>query len=140
MGRETRSSILSGKDGSVWVGEQLLTPVLRWELVKKVSCKAYVANDTGGAWRRLPGARDCTGRLELKLLQNRSAPLEEGWEVVLRLHLDGTGENYYEVPALIERITTQVDIATGEVIGWQVDFAGSGPVLGHGMTPKEPEV
>ncbi|HOM17221.1 MAG TPA: hypothetical protein PLQ00_07830 [Thermoguttaceae bacterium] len=130
--------VLSGKDGSVWIGGQPAAVVLWWELVKRSACKAYVANDTGGWRRRVPGAKDASGRLELKLRADGAAPVEEGQEATLRLHLDGTGKNYYELPAIIERISARVDIAGGEVIGWVVDFVGAGPAVGHGIVGQTP--
>lgn len=126
-------SVLSGKDGSVWIGGQRVALVLWWELVRHASSKAYVSNDTAGWRRQLAGAKEATGRLELKLQADGFVPVEVGQEVSIRLHLDDSGENYYEVPALIARIRNRVDIASGEVIGWVVDFVGTGPVVGHGI-------
>lgn len=130
--------VLSGKDGSVWIGGQPAAVVLWWELSKRASSKAYAANDTGAWQRRLAGAKDASGRLELKLRTDGAAPVEEGQTVTLRLHLDGTGKNYYELPALVERISARVDIAGGEVIGWVVDFLSAGPVVGHGLLGQTP--
>jgi hypothetical protein len=129
--------VLSGKDGSVWIGGQLFGPVLWWELVRRCSSKAYVANDTAGWRRRLAGAKEGTGRFEIKLRTDTPLPLREGQEISLRLHLDGSGKNYYELPALIERISNRVHIATGEVIGCLVDFVAAGPVVGHGIVGGE---
>jgi|GEM_PF-690176 len=129
--------VLSGKDGAVWVGGQPVGPVLWWELVRRSSSKAYVANDTAGWRRRLAGAKESAGRFEMKLRTDQPMPFREGQEVSLRLHLDQSGQNYYELPALIERISKRVHIATGEVIGCLVDFVAAGPVIGHGIVAGE---
>ncbi len=131
-------SVLSGKDGSVWIAGQRVAMVLWWELTKRASSKAYVANDTGGWRRRVAGVKDSAGRLELKFPAASSPPLEEGQQVMLQLHLDSSGQNYYELPALIERISSRVDIATGEAIGWVVDFVGTGPLRGYGILEYNP--
>ncbi|MCS7306256.1 MAG: hypothetical protein NZ602_14255 [Thermoguttaceae bacterium] len=134
-----RISVLSSKDGSVWVAGQPVALVLWWALTKRASSKAYVANDTG-AWRqRMAGAKETYGQFEMKLQADGTVPVQEGQEVSLRLHVDSTGQNYYELPVLIERISTRVDIATGEVIGCIVDFVSTGEVVGHGMVGQRPD-
>lgn len=119
--------VLSGKDGSVWVDGKRLALVLWWEWTQRVFHKAYATNDTGGVWGRLPGAHDCHGRMELKTPQDGSLPVQEGQRVTVQLHVDATGQHYYEVPVLIERISRRVDIATGQILGCVVDFVGTGP-------------
>ncbi len=130
-------SFLSGKDGTLYLGDEELTPVTRWRLERRCAARSYVANDTGGARRRLPGARDASGTVEIVATDSGHAPVEEGDEVLLKLHLDRSGSNYLDVPAVIDRVRMEVEISEGRIVGFTVEFSGNGPVVAHGVLAKE---
>jgi hypothetical protein len=129
-------SLISGKDGTLHVGETEVTQVTHWRLEKTGKSRAYTANDTGACPKRVAGARDCSGRFEIKAADSAHVPVEEGDAVTLKLHVDGSGENYYQVPAIVETIRADVDISEGTTIGCVVTFSGSGPVTAHGILQK----
>ncbi len=129
-------SILSGKDGTLYLGENEVAAVTNWRLARVSLTKPYVANDTGGARRRLPGARDSSGSFAVQADDSGNAPVEEGDAVTLALHVDGSGDNYYEVPAVIDRVRVEVDISEGRIVGHLVDFSGDGPITAHGILAK----
>lgn len=131
-------AVLSGKDGTLKLGGAEVTPITHWKIEKTAASKAYSANDTGGARKRVPGAKDCSGRFEIQATDSGNVPVEEGDAVTLQLHVDDSGENYYEVPALVERIRAEVDISEGRTVAHVVTFSGNGPTTAHGMLQKEP--
>ncbi|NQT36195.1 MAG: hypothetical protein HQ581_01820 [Planctomycetes bacterium] len=126
-------SVISGKDGTLYLGEDEVTPVTNWRLVKTSDNKNYAANDTGGAKKRVAGVKDCSGTLEIKADDTANVPVEEGDAVALKLHVDDTGNNYYDVPAMIDRIEVDVDIDRGEIVAYFVAFSGNGTITANGI-------
>ena len=129
-------SVISGKDGTLHVDGAEVTPVTNWRLDKTSGNKHYAANDTGGARRRVAGVRDSSGSFELKADDTGNVPVEEGDAVTLQLHVDGGGANYYEVPAIVDRLRVEVDISEGEIVAWLVEFSGNGAITPHGILAK----
>jgi hypothetical protein len=110
--------------------------VTDWRIEKSSANKSYTANDTGGARKRVPGVKDCSGRLEIKADGTCPLPLCEGECVALELHVDGSGENYYELAAVVEAIGLSVDVGRGSPIAYRVGFSGNGPIAAHGVLNK----
>ena len=131
-------SFISGKDGTLKLDDVEVTQVTNWRIDKASRNKAYTANDTGAARKRVPGAKDCSGRFEIKTTQSGHVPVEEGDVVVLELHVDGSGENYYQVPAIVDAIRAGVDISEGKMVVHLVKFSGNGPIIAHGILQKPP--
>jgi hypothetical protein len=131
-------SFISGKDGTLKLGDTEVTQVTNWRIEKASRNKAYTANDTGAARRRVPGARDCSGRFEIKTTDSDHLPVEGGDTVMLELHVDDSGENYYEVPAIVDLIRANVDISEGKTVPHLVTFSGNGPIVAHGILQKTP--
>jgi len=125
--------ILSGNDGTVRLAGGELLRVTDWQIEKTSANKSYTANDTGGARKRVPGAKDCCGRLEIKADDASPMPLCEGECVALELHADGSGENYYELAAVVDAIRLAVDVGRGTPIAYLVGFSGNGPITAHGV-------
>ncbi len=125
-------AILSGKDGTVYKGGTPLVPLSAWRLALKCETYAYSTNDSGGAMRRVAGATDCKGRLRIALAEGQSCPLAPGQSVALQLHVDATGQNYYELPAVIERVELAVELSSGEPLAYEAAFAANGPLVAHG--------
>jgi len=126
-------AVLSGKDGTLYIDAAEITPVSNWKLAVTAGRRNYVANDTGGWKKRVSGAKDCNGSLEIKLTHSGKAPVESGDAVTLKLHVDATGGNYYRVEALIGRMGVVTDINGGEVVAHRVDFWGNGSVTPYGI-------
>jgi hypothetical protein len=129
-------AVLSGKNGTLYLNGSEITPVVNWKLTAQSSNPEYAANDTGGWKKRVAGVRDASGSLEIKASDDRHCPIEEGDAPLLALHLDRSGSNYYQVPAIVDKISVQVDIQKGEIVAYLVDFSGNGPLVRHGMTGK----
>ncbi|MGA2619839.1 MAG: hypothetical protein ABSF26_19675 [Thermoguttaceae bacterium] len=127
-------AVLSGKDGTLYLGTSEITPVSDWKLVATSNNPDYAANDTGGWKKRAAGVRDASGSFEIKATDTQQCPIEEGQTATLNLHLDASGDNYYEVPAIIDKISVEVDINKGQIIAYVLDFSGNGAVVRHGVT------
>ncbi len=130
-------TILYGHRGTVRIGQVEVVPLLKWTL-SLISRNAQFASSLTGQWtRRVPGARDCTGTLLLHASIEHSCPLRPGQSVVLELHVDNSGENFYRVPAIVDRLSVQTDIGGGHPVGYQVEFSGDGPLTTHGILEAE---
>jgi len=129
-------SVISGKKGTLLVGGAEVTRLTNWTVEKTSRNKAYTANDTGGARKRVAGAKDCAGRFEVKAAPAQNAPVEEGDAVTLRLHVDDSGHNYYEVPAVIDTVRTSVDVNKGNIVAYKIAFSGDGPLSAYGILEK----
>ena len=131
-------SVLSGKDGTLLLGDAEVAQVANWRIEKTSAARAYTANDTGGSRKRVAGAKDCAGRFEIKATDSAHVPVEEGDSVTLKLHVDDSGANYYEVPAVVDAVRAHVDISEGRSIAYVVAFSGNGPIIAHGVLQKTP--
>ena len=129
-------SVISGKDGTLKLAGGEVARVTHWKIEKTSGAKAYTANDTGGARKRVSGVKDCAGRFEIKASDSAGVPVEQGDAATLELHVDDSGANYYEVPAIIDAIRAEVDISEGKTIGHVVAFSGNGPITAHGILAK----
>jgi len=129
---------LSGKNGTLRIGGAVVLHVSRWQIEKRAHNKAYTANDTGGAKKRVPGARDSAGRLEIKATDATPIPVAEGDAVALALHADATQQNYCEIAAIVDAIRTEVDISDGNPVAYLIEFSGNGPITAHGILNRTP--
>jgi len=126
-------ALLSGKDGTVRLAGGELLRVSQWRIEKTSHNKSYAANDTGGARMRVPGVKDCTGRLEIKADDAAAAPVGEGDVLALELHADDSAENYYELSAIVDAVRVEVDVAQARPVAYLVAFSGNGPITAHGI-------
>ena len=129
-------AVLSGKDGTLYIGAAEITPVSNWRLSITSNNPDYAANDTGGWKKRAAGVRDCSGSFDVKVDDSGNCPVAEGDAATLKLHVDDTGSNYYEVPAIVDRIEVDVDINEGRIVSYAVDFSGNGAITPNGAVAK----
>jgi hypothetical protein len=129
--------VLSGKDGTLRLGGAEVLQLTFWQIEKTAANRAYAANDTGGAKRRVSGAKDCTGRLEVKATDAAKVPVAEGDVVALALHADASGDNYYELSAIVDSIRVEVDISEGKPVAYGIRFSADGPITAHGILRKD---
>ena len=126
-------AVLSGKNGTLYVGSNEVAPVSNWKLAVTASQRDYTANDTGGWKKRVAGAKDCSGSFEVKVTEGGNCPVESGDAVTLKLHVDASGGNYYQVEALIGRVRVETNIKHGDVVAHRIDFSGNGGVTPYGI-------
>jgi hypothetical protein len=129
-------SLLTGKDGTLRLGGTEVLYLANWQIEKTAAAKTYTANDTGGARARVASARDASGRLEIKATDSGHVPLAEGDTVALTLHADASGQNYYELSAVIDAVRVEVDISNAKPIAYLIHFSASGPITAHGVLGK----
>lgn len=126
-------AVLSGKNGTLYVGSKQITPVLHWKLEITGNHRDYVANDTGGWRKRAAGAKDCRGSFQVSVTENGNCPVEEAQPATLKLHVDDTGNNYYDVEVIIGRIGVETSISDGKAVVLGIEFSGHGSVTPHGV-------
>ena len=116
----------SGKDGQVLRDSTTLADVTRWRLKTTANNRAYASSATGGHKRRLRGVKDGGG--DFAFLLNRADPvtgqLAEGDLVTLKLYVDTT--NFFTVPAIIDSLSLEVDVSSGDVVGGTAEFSADG--------------
>jgi hypothetical protein len=132
-------AVLSGKDGTLYIGNDEIAPVSNWKLRIASGQRAYVANDTNGWKKRAPGAKDCSGSFEVRVSEDGNCPVEEGDAVTLKLHVDDIGENYCQLEAFIDRISVEADIGEGQPVALAVEFSANGSVTRHGVLASPSE-
>ena len=126
-------AVISGKDGTLYITDVETTPVINWKLDKTSDNKAYHANSSAGSKERVAGVKDSTGSFEVKTDNTSNCPVDEGDGVTIELHVDDTDTNYYSVPCLISKVAVSVDIDTGEIVAYAIDFEGNGVLTPYGI-------
>ncbi len=126
-------AVMSGKNGTLFCNGEQVAPLTNWKLAVTSKNLDYVANDTGGWTARAAGPRDSSGSFQVKADDAGHCPVAEGDAVTLDLHVDRTGNNYYAVAAIIQRIEVETDISGGKVVGYVIEFAGNGAVTPNGI-------
>jgi hypothetical protein len=120
-------TLQTGDDGKLLVGQRELADLLEWTLQTAVRTFRYTSNATGPWQAALCGARTAAG--QFRFAYNTQQPPEDvvhvGEQVTLVLHLDAARR--YVVPAVIESLHTEVDIATGRSFGGLARFVARGP-------------
>ncbi len=126
-------AVLSGRKGTLYIGANEIVPLSNWRLVITSSHRVYTANDTGRWRKRVPGAKDCTGSFVVAVCEGGNSPVQEGRSLTLKLHVDDSGSNYYEVGATIDRTRIEMDIGNGQPIALRIEFSGNGCVTPCGI-------
>jgi len=119
-------SVISGKDGKVMIGATTLADITFWTLNTASNNPAYASSATAGHKKRVAGVKDGGGTIQGKLdvADAVTDDFDEGDAVTLLLHLDAT--RFYSVPAIIDSIQLEVDIDSGEVVGWTAEYSTDG--------------
>jgi len=116
-------AILRGKDGKILADGVELAEIVSWTFQTRSVGIVYSSSATGGYRRRLPGARQGTGRFEFKI--NPAAlvtdSLQEGSEITLQLFLNAS--LHYLVPAVIDELNVATEIATEDFIHGTCQFS-----------------
>ncbi len=119
-------TLISGKDGQVLSDDAPLADITKWTFKTAARNVNYASSVTGGYRRQLPGAKEGRGHFQF-LLNTADAingQLSEGDVVVLKLHIDDV--NFYTVPAIVDSIELDVNVAEGSPISGAADFSSDG--------------
>lgn len=122
---------ISGKGGNVFLDAAPapgveVAELMKWSFNPKSNNPAWASNRTAGFKRRVAGVRDGSGSCEGKWDPNDPLTdhLEDGASVTLNLQLSTT--HFFVVPAIVDGIKVDVDLDSGEVIGWSFDWSLNG--------------
>lgn len=129
-------AVFSGKNGTLLIDATEITPISNWTLGITSDNRSYAANDTSGWKQRVAGVRDCRGTFRCMLDDAGNVPVDEGDAITLKLQVDATGNNYYTVPAVVDKIDVECDISDGEILALIVEFSGNGAVTKSGVVAK----
>lgn len=125
-------NVVSGKNGKVKVSGSPLGHITKWDLTLKSTNPEYRSSSTGGATGRVAGNTDFSGTFESLVNTDAGFSLSRGDYVTLELHIDGSGSNYYECPAIIDEIKPAVDIEGAGPIKLSCSFSANGDYTKHG--------
>jgi hypothetical protein len=122
----------SGQYGRIKIGSSNLVECGKWTFDRSAMVHPYRSCGTVDAvtgrlyTKRIEGGSDGTGTIFG--LQDPSDAIEtyfvEGSSVTLLLYWTTT--KYYSVPALIEKLNVEDDIAEGTPVPWNADFGANG--------------
>ena len=118
--------MLSGQDGKIIADSVEVANITRWKFETKSNTLAYASSATGGFRERLPGVRHGSGTVLFVLSDAAPVPdqLADGDQVTLKLYVDA--DSFYSVPAVIETLSLDVNVDTGNPVDGQFKFATAG--------------
>ena len=132
------SKAISGKYGTVKVAGSSIVEIKNWKLSTKTNVPKWGSNLSDGWKTGVAGVRDGSGSFDL-LLQEPDAsagPLQDGDMVVLQLHIDNSGANYYGCTAIVEQSDVECNIDTGDPVSIGYTFQSIGAVTFNGTAGR----
>jgi hypothetical protein len=115
-----------GSTGYVKEGSDTLAEITDWSFNTSANVTAWGSSSSAGFKKRKAGTKDGSGSFSGKL-DDSDVILDhctQGAEVTLKLGF-ATGKEF-TVPAVVESVDWKVDIDSGEVVGWTVNFGSNG--------------
>jgi len=130
----------SGRDGGVKVGGKWVARITSWNLTTNVQTSEWGDSDSEGYTNRLAGRKDATFTTEGKF-DSSSNPVYNLFaagdvaEVILYVSTEGKGELNWRFPrALCTEFSLNVNVDTGEVVGWTANWGADGKYYRPGGT------
>jgi len=131
------SQAMSGKNGTAYktspTGDEI-AEVTGWNFEPVTNVPKYASNMTNTHKVGVPAVDDFTGSITTKL---DADGFRHGDIVTLYLHVDDTGENYIEAPAVIASHPVPCDINDGEIVEVEYSFEPRGRPTYHGILSTE---
>jgi hypothetical protein len=119
---------ISGTIGDVLynTGGAKVSEVKSWSFNPKQESKSYSSNKTGGGTKRISSTKDASGTIEgvWDAWDPITDHFEPGSEVTLKLQ--HYTNQWWIVPVLIDDMSFDVDIETGDVQSWSANFSLNG--------------
>ena len=124
---------ISGRDGDVYMNGNLLCELSKWSIDFKANIFEYGSNCDSGYKRRVVGKKDCSGSIAgfydpgnppYTCQDNPTNRFQEGLVCTLRLYIDQY--TYFDVPAIIENFSMEVEMAEGQLVTFTANFVGNG--------------
>ena len=123
----------SGKLGTAKKAGTAIVDITTWNFTPLFELNEYMSNLTNGRKARIVAGGDSSGSFECLADSAGNAPVREGEQLVLQLHVDDTGLNYYEVQALVSDVPISSDVTGGANTAFTVNFAENGGFTRHGI-------
>ncbi len=121
-------AVLSGKDGSVTWNGGAISQVTAWKCTETAHNSAWASSSTAGYRHRVCGTRDWSGWFAAKYDGSIAATVGQGTisgtPVSLVLQI-GPSETLTG-NAIIDEVELEVDVNTGDVVGYTCNFSGTG--------------
>jgi hypothetical protein len=114
-------------NGTAWTD---IPEVRRWTLRITSDSKQYASSSTNGGKRRIAGAEDFDGSVEVyhdATARVDAMGIKGGVTGYLRLWEDAT--DYYQAPVYVETVDATTDIEGGEIIGGTIAFQRDGALI-----------
>lgn len=121
-------AVLSGKDGSVTWNGGAISQVTFWKCNETSNNSAWASSSTEGFKHRVCGVRDWTGEFHAKYDGSIAPTVGQGsisgTAVALTLKINDT--ETLTGNAIIDAVELEVDINTGDVVGYVCRYSGTG--------------
>jgi hypothetical protein len=117
-------SAFSGKYGTVLLASAAVNEVTKFTIEDKVNVGKWGSNLSAGWKNAIAGVREKTGTVEFKIPTGGSAAMEAGDSVTLHLKPDGSADQ--TGPAIIEGVSMDVDVDTGDPVGGSFTWHSNG--------------
>lgn len=122
----------SGKTGTVTWNSGTVSHVTSWQCTETVNSSAWGSSNTAGYKHRVAGTKDWSGTFAAKYDSSIAPVVGEGTRaegatpvsLVLTLATNETLTGN----AMIESVALDVNVDTGDVIGYTCTFGGNGPL------------
>jgi len=130
-------SVISGKDGTLFIGGSEVFPCSNWTLSEDGNLKPYAANDTEGWERQVAGVFKASGTFLIRADDECHCPVSKGLSYVAQFHIDGSLGNYYNGRVAIATIDVEDDINDGEIVNYVINWRSDGPMTEIGMPAED---
>lgn len=131
-------ALISGKDGKVKVATTEVAQVTKWTFEESAEVDKFAHSDSAGYKDGVAGSKDVKGSIEAKFADAGTSPFDVGDRISLELLTDGelTPKGSLTGDAIIASMSVEVDIDTGNAIGFSASYEGVGAWTKAGMFLK----
>lgn len=128
--------IISGKAGTVKLGETAVADVAEWTIEASVVENSHASNSTAGWKTRSAGVKDASGTLKVYLSDGVPTQLIIGEKYDIVFQTDGTGDNKYSGSVMITAMGgLTVDMNDGTELSVEYSWGANGAIVGAGDVP-----
>ena len=117
---------ISGVQGDVLIGSNQVREVKKWSFKPKMTTKDYASNITAGYRKRVSSTKDGTGTLDG--VWDPWNPITDVMDIgaSVTLKLQHHTNQFWLIPAIINDMSFDVDMDTGDVEAWTASFETDG--------------
>lgn len=127
--------------GTVYADSEEILGIKNWEFSEEAESEAYRDNTTGCNSHYNVSGVETTGSFSVNLQTGATKgklPLRARDRVTLQLHIDDTGDNYFEQECIITSVGPySVSPEDGSLVTCDFSFVVNGRMIGHGTLSDE---